>query len=195
MKNDFSIREKYFGLIARIKKNKKTLFISFIAIAALFLVFKPVLIILALIITAVLSRIYEWLFKPHGLGIGIELMTFATVACTYLYSPFAGAFVGITSVTISVFVNQEDPKFLPISWLGLIAMAYISGSLFSHFETMAMSTVGLLSSVAYNVIVNPLFFLMLNSRISKILLFASTNIAFNYFVFAKLAGSVLAILS
>ena len=95
----------------------------------------------------------------------------------------------------SVFINKEEPKFLPISWLGLIIMAYFSSWYLAKFSGATMAIAGILSSIVYNLVVNPLFFFMLHSRITKLLIFASTNLAFNYFVFMKFGASILGILS
>lgn len=194
MEQDFfgKIREEYFGLTKNIKSMQKEILVALAVLVAAFVFFKPIIIILALIILAILSRIYEWFFK--GIGLGIELMTFATVVCSALYGPFIGALVGISSLTASVFVNQENPKFLPISWAGLIIIAYFSSWFVGKSGIESLTNTGIYSSIVYNIVVGPLFFLLLQSRIGKLLFFALTNIGFNYFVFTKFAPMALAIL-
>src|SRR3989344_6207927 len=100
-----SLREKYNQLIAKIKDKQKNILIGIGILLLLFILFKPFFVFAGLIVLAVLSRLYEWFFK--GLGLGIELMTFATVFCSALYGPFMGCLAGISSLTASVFINKE----------------------------------------------------------------------------------------
>lgn len=177
--------KKRFPSVARfslfVKKYKLPISLGLLGLLLFFVIFRQVGFLLVLTALAIVSRLYERFLRLEW---GIELVTMAVVLTTIVVGPFMGALIGIVSLTISVILNHpmEDPKYLPTSYLGLTIGAYVV----SLFSSSSLLVAGMAGTIAYNLVIDPLA-IIFGARTFKVILFAVTNIAFNYFAFTTIA--------
>ena len=170
-------------------KNKIYVF-AFAFLAIISLLFSNFVVMTSFIIIGIASRYYQK-YTPH-LSFGIETCLFGTVLSSLAYGWHAGAIVGVVSLTISVFLTQEEASYLPIALMGMAGVAFIA----SIAPITAVNIVfwGVLLTLLYDIVTCAVYIHVFRANIFKTFIFVVTHLAFNYFVFAYFGAYIYGLL-
>ena len=161
-------------------KNKIYVF-AFTFLAIVSLLFSNFIVMTSFIIVGIASRYYQK-YTPH-LSFGIETCLFGTVLSSLAYGWHAGAIVGIVSLTISVFLTEEEASYLPIALMGMAGVAFVA----SIAPITAANIVfwGILLTLVYDIATCVVYIHVFRANIFKTFIFVVTHLAFNYFLFVN----------
>ena len=155
--------------------------LAFAFLAIVSLLYSNFIVMASFITVGIASRYYQK-YMPH-LSFGIETCLFGTVLSSLAYGWHAGAIVGVVSLTISVFLTEEDASYLPVALLGMAGVAFMA----SLAPITAANIVfwGMLLTLFYDITTCGVYIHMFHADIFKTIIFIVTHLAFNYFVFAN----------
>ncbi|MCK4967871.1 MAG: hypothetical protein KAS12_02345 [Candidatus Aenigmarchaeota archaeon] len=142
------------------------------------------------IVVGIASRYYQK-YLPH-LSLGIETCLFGTVMSSLAYGWHAGAFVGIISLTISVFLTEEEASYLPVALLGMAGVAFLASIL--PITVVNIVFWGVLLTLIYDITTCAVYIHLFRADIFKTIIFIVTHMAFNYFVFSTFGIYIFGIL-
>ncbi len=136
-----------------------------------------------------ISTIYKLNMK---ISFGFELVTMATVLTTLAYGPIIGAFVGL----ISSILAEILPQMIESSSIFWISSTALSAFLvaFVHVFTSNLMVLGLTSFALQMLISEPVRLMGPPEIKVQGLLYITTGLAWNIFVFAKIAPFVLSLM-
>ena len=180
---DFVRRHKIISLI-----------IFFTAIIFLFVLnqfsvlMKNTIIISSLILLGGISNIYQRYVRVH---LGIEFIMLSTIICGYVYGAIVGGVVGFLTFALAMYFEGRFPHTLFVSFILITLVGIFAATLNSHSITF----VGIVLTIAYDLILVPTYIGLFRARIPSILTFAITHIIWNYWVFTNIAPSVLQLIA
>lgn len=119
--------------------------------------------------------------------LGIELVTLSSVLAGMVYGPGVGILFSALSLAVNFLFMQRITLF---TLLVLPAYAGI-GILSAFFSVEHITSVGILFSVVYNLIVSLLIFSFFQGKLMKCAVFSMVNIMWNVVVFSYLAPSLI----
>lgn len=160
-------------------KNKTYVF-AFAFLATVSLLFSNFVVIASFITMGIASRYYQK-YMPH-LSFGVELCLFGTVLSSLAYGWHAGAIVGVVSLTISVFLTEEEASYLPVALVGMAGVAFIAS--IASITAANLVFWGVLLTLLYDIVTCTVYIHVFRANIFKTMLFVVTHLIFNYFVFA-----------
>lgn len=142
-------------------------------------------IVLALLASiAVFSTIYKRFMRVPP---AVELVTFATVMVGVAYGPVTGALFGAIITVVAEIMNSGIDAFI----IGYVPGRAVVGFVSAYFPAANMVTLGLLMSVLYNAISQPLYAFQSDAELRfKLLAFVVVNISFNLIIFSLLGNFV-----
>ncbi len=164
-------------------------------------VIPPVLAALVLM-SSVKPVVFVVLFMLHGLAcftlrplkntarLGIELIMLITVLGSFAYGPKAGALLGATAMLMDYALTARLSYFVPITTVAYALVGFFAGS----FSGYSITTVGIVSTVIYNVATSVIVLLM-GGHFEKCLRFGISNIALNVMLFGSIAPWLLSIIT
>ena len=167
----------------RIGKRHKQYIILAVTAVAVFVLFtaqvKAFLIITSLGIVATFSQFYKRVFQAPPV---FEFVTLTVVAVSVFYGSLIGAlFAAVVTITSEVASQAIDPftiTYIPPR----IAIAFVAPLL--YHGGMNATILGLLMSVLYNVLQQPVYWLLTDpEKRIKSLYFSSLNIPLNWLIF------------
>ena len=158
-----------------------------VAAAALLFIFaigllRPALTIVLLVGIASLSLVYNRFIQ--NISLGIELITLATVITGYAYGGLLAAVVGLVSLFIAEIISGTLGGKSGISFAGISIVALLL-PLMKH-AGWGITAAGIVATLIYDAIIIPLY-LGTGSRLWKSLLFVTTHLLFNIWVFFTIA--------
>lgn len=150
---------------------------------------KAFFVITGLGLLATFSTLYKRVLQAPPV---FELTTLTTVAVSVFYGPIVGAlFTFVITITSEVMAQALDP-FSVTYIFPRIAVAFVSPLLFSG--GMDIGLLGLLMSLLYNVLQQPVYWLLTDpEKRIKSVYFSSLNIPLNFIIF-KFVGEPLFVL-
>ncbi len=125
------------------------------------------------------------------LRVGFELILLSTVLCGIAYGSKAGMMVG----ALSAVVNYAGYKRVSSFSIVVIPLYMLIGLTAFYFRSFDIAQLGVFYAIMYNLLMAPLIVSYMGAKTSKCLWFASTNILFNYIVFAKIGPILLNIMA
>ena len=179
------------NILDQILKDKKKFFGAFVlGLLGLFILirFKGLLITCILIGIGAVSMMYVRFFKMAHY-IGFELCTMATVIVARTYGPTYGAFAGFASITGALILSGY---FKPSYFISVLALPLV-GLATPYLNHLPLWQVGMIMTVAYDLVVLPVY-IMLGSRIISSVIFFITHILLNYWVFTTIAPFIYGII-
>ncbi len=182
-------QEKYAVIYAFLERHKNSIItVVFLLLAAVF--FSNFLVSASFIAAGIASRYYQK-YLPH-LSLGIETCLFGAVLTALAFGWHTGALVGIISLTISVFLTQEEAHYLPVALAGMAAVAY--GASIAPITALNLVFWGVLLTVFYDITTCAVYIYVFKADIFKTLIFIVSHIAFNYFIFSTFGSHILGLL-
>ncbi|MCK4550341.1 MAG: hypothetical protein KAT91_00125 [Candidatus Aenigmarchaeota archaeon] len=182
-------QEKYAKIYAFLEQHKNSIImVVFLLLAVVF--FSNFLVSASFIAVGIASRYYQK-YLPH-LSLGIETCLFGAVITSLAFGWYTGALVGIISLTISVFLTQEEAHYLPVALAGMAAVAYMAS--IAPITAANLVFWGVLLTVFYDVATCAVYIYVFKADIFKTLIFIVSHIAFNYFVFSTFGSYILGLL-
>ncbi|MBI2145608.1 hypothetical protein HYU18_04790 [Candidatus Woesearchaeota archaeon] len=150
---------------------------------------KAFFVITGLGLLATFSTLYKRVLQAPPV---FELTTLTTVAVSVFYGPIVGAlFTFVITITSEVMAQALDP-FSVTYIFPRIAVAFVSPWLFAG--GMDIGLLGLLMSLLYNVLQQPVYWLLTDpEKRIKSVYFSSLNIPLNFIIF-KFVGEPLFVL-
>ena len=117
----------------------------------------------------------------------VELVTFSTVMASLAYGPVVGAIFGAVVTVLAEVFNSGIDAFI----VGYIPARAIVGFTAAFFPTTSIVTLGLLMSILYNAVAQPLYALQSDAELKlKLIAFVVVNISSNFVIFAIAGGLV-----
>ena len=158
------------------------IFILFLLKLISFFLFENLAMIFFIVVLMFLGVITDSINRFMPFSIGFELIMMATVLTARVYSPITGLMVGIISLTISELFIMKFKIGLLVSFFGLAVVAFLS----SIFSGVDITGIGIVLTLVYNAIIIPGYYFT-GSNPLKLFIFSSTHIAWNIYVFMKIA--------
>jgi hypothetical protein len=180
------------NILDQILKDKKKFFGAFVlGLLMLFILlrFKGLLITAILIGIGSVSMIYVRFFRMAHY-IGFELCTMATVLVSLSFGPAYGAFAGFASITGALILSGY---FKPSYFISVLALPLV-GLAAPYLSHLPLWQTGLIMTVAYDIIVLPVY-VLLGSRIISSIIFFITHVLLNYWVFTTIAPLIFNIIN
>ena len=145
---------------------------------------KEVVVLALLASIAVFSTIYKRFMRVPP---AVELVTFATVMVGVAYGPVTGALFGAIITVVAEIMNSGIDAFI----IGYVPGRAVVGFVSAFFPTANIVTLGLLMSILYNAVAQPLYAFQSDAELRfKLLAFVVVNISFNFIVFSLLGNFV-----
>ncbi len=165
-------------------------FIIALMLVVLFFMFKNFFIISFLILIGALSIFYK---RFLSIGLGIELMTFATVLGGISYGAGTGAFIGFMSMTIGMVITNKMFKDVvgSLTNIGLMALVGFFSVLIPP-DSLVLG--GMIMTVAYDILFVTLT-IIITPQLGKLVVFVLTHAFFNYILFKLLGKAGLNLIS
>lgn len=111
--------------------------------------------------------------------IGLELATFATVISGVVYGPFIGAIVGIVLVSIHLVLSG----YFGIYYIWVIPGYGLAGYLASQWADQNIIALGMTLTLLLHGVNTLLSFFFRRKDLFKYLIYAATNVIFNFIMF------------
>ncbi|MBI2143897.1 hypothetical protein HYU17_01970 [Candidatus Woesearchaeota archaeon] len=169
---------RYLALLLR---HKALLFATIGGMAVLFLFgnyIKNAVVLLLLALIAVLSTIYKRYMRVPP---AVELVTFSTVLAGVAYGPLVGALFGAVVTVAAEVLNSGIDAFI----IGYIPARAVVGFTAAFFPGVNIVTLGLLMSLLYNAVAQPLYAFQSDAELRfKLFAFVLINVPFNFVVFS-----------
>ncbi|MEK6853772.1 MAG: hypothetical protein AABX60_00425, partial [Nanoarchaeota archaeon] len=174
---------RFEKIAAFLRKNTGKIAAAIVVLLLVSLLFgipvKTIIIMPLLILAASFSTFY---FNYVVVPVNFELVKLATILTSVSYGLLPGLAVGIGSTFFGkVLIGRVDEK-LPLSMLTISIIAVAA----SVFDTVNITTLGLVLVLAYNVTMFALTQIM-GGDLAWNLPYELTNLAFNVFLFTKIA--------
>ncbi|MBI3036479.1 hypothetical protein HYY73_01830 [Candidatus Woesearchaeota archaeon] len=145
---------------------------------------KEAVVLALLAFIAVFSTLYKRFMRVPP---AVELVTFATVMAGVAYGPVTGALFGAIITVVAEIMNSGIDAFIIGYVPGRAAVGFVS----AFFPTANMVTLGLLMSILYNAVAQPLYAFQSDAELRfKLLAFVVVNISFNFIIFSLLGNFV-----
>lgn len=171
---------------------KKRIIAAIAVLLALLFVFRvyvaEIMVIALLIIIGFCSLLYNRFIK---VSLGIELIMLSTVTAGVLYGPLAAFITGGIALFAAEVFNQSFQHSTMVSFIGIAAVS-IALPFFSPW--LGIAALGITLTVIYNAIIFP-GYTLLGSHPWKCLLFTSTDLAFNAWIFTSIAPPLIGLLN
>ena len=147
-------------------------------------------IVLALLASiSVFSTIYKRFMRVPP---AVELATFSTVMVGVAYGPVTGALFGAIITVVAEIMNSGIDAFI----VGYVPGRAVVGFVSAYFPAANIVTLGLLMSVLYNAIAQPMYAFQSDAELRfKLLAFVVVNISFNFIIFSLLGNFVRGIIA
>ncbi|MCK5473982.1 MAG: hypothetical protein KAI53_01120, partial [Candidatus Aenigmarchaeota archaeon] len=159
-------QEKHAKIYAFLKQYRNSIIVvAFVLLAAVF--FSNFLVSASFIAVGIASRYYQK-YLPH-LSLGIETCLFGAVLTALAFGWHTGALVGIISLTISVFLTQEEAQYLPVALAGMAAVSYAAS--IAPITVANLVFWGVLLTVFYDVATCAVYIYIFKADIFKTLIF------------------------
>lgn len=182
------------SLFKSLKKHRR--YVAYIVIAAILLIFfapqiKALIILTVLGLAATFSTFYKRVFQAPP---AFELITLTVVAVSIFFGTVVGClYAFIISITSEVASQALDP--FSITYIPPRMVTAVVAPMLYH-GGMSIPMLGLLMSALYNVLQQPVYWLLTDpEKRIKSLYFSSLNIPINWLVFSFLGGPLFGILS
>ncbi|MFH1182322.1 MAG: hypothetical protein V1702_05155 [Candidatus Woesearchaeota archaeon] len=146
-----------------------------------------IIVITLLIIIGFCSMLYNRFIK---VSLGIEFIMLSTVTAGFLYGPLAAFITGGIALFAAEVFNQSFQHSTVVSFLGIAAVS-IAMPFFSPW--LSITALGITMTILYNAIIFP-GYILLGSQPWRCILFTSTDIAFNAWVFVAIAPKLIGLL-
>ncbi len=171
------------------KKNLSTMFYMIIGILIIFLLtllslflLKNIKMIFFILLLMALGILTDSLNRFMPFTVGFELIMMATILTASVYSPTIGIMVGVLSLAISELFIMKFKLGLIISFFALAVVGFLA----SIFQGVDITVLGITLTLIYDAIILPGYYFT-GSNFVKVFIFGSTHIAWNIYVFVKLA--------
>ncbi len=178
----------YFRFIMS-RRNLSFMFYAIVGIAIIFILtilslflLKNIKMIFFILLLMFLGVVTDSINRFMPFSVGFELIMMGTILAARAYSPLIGIMVGVLSLTISELFIMRFKVGLLFSYLGIMIVAFLS-HIFSEGD---ITRTGITLTVIYDMIILPGYYFT-GSNPVKLAIFAGTHIAFNIWVFTKLA--------
>lgn len=180
-----SLKMRLPALRAWLKERRKPLlWVSLGLLAALLLRehIKDIIVISVLSAIAVFSTIYKRFMRVPPAA---ELITFSTVMVGLGYGPVVGAIYGAVITLVAEIVNSGIDAFI----VGYVPARAVVGAAAAFFPETSIVTLGVMMSLLYNAVAQPLYAFQSDAELrAKLLLFVLLNVPFNFLAFSLLGG-------
>jgi hypothetical protein len=171
------------------ESSNKLLYISagFIVLALIFLVLSDLIIMSLLVLLSLGISYFVYFTKLKS--IGIELASFVIVITGFVYGPMWGAFLGLFLMGFHILISQYLGPY--VLWVipEYIILGIAAGTFATNVAMFGIDAV--LTINAFNIIMT---FLTYKQNMGKYIIFAVTNILFNFFLFSVLGAGVVGLL-
>jgi len=168
-------------------RNKKLIFwgLLVIALAIIFRAYiKPLFVMVILAVISVFSTFYKRFMRVPP---AVELVTFSTVMVGIAYGPVAGGVFGAVITLVAEIANSGIDAFI----VGYIPARAVIGVVSSFFPAANIVRLGVLMSLLYNLISQPLYAFQSDIELRmKLFAFLTINVPFNFIVFSLLGNIV-----
>lgn len=181
---DWIFKHKLYSIII-----VAVILLLFFLINIIFDVVKHTIIISFLILLGGVSTIYQRFLKVR---LGIELIMFATVLTGFIYGSLIGAIVGVITLALSIAI---EGYFSHTRFISFILIALVG--FFAHFfnGSATIMTTGIILTICYDLLLIPLTISFFRTRLPTLLIFSSSHIVWNWWIFTKIAPFMLGILT
>jgi len=179
------------------RKNLSTLFYAIIGVFIIFLLtliflflvknMKMIFFIILLLLMGIISDSINR-FLPFSLG--IEFIMMGVILSSRVYSPIIGIMIGIIGLTVAELFIMRFKIGLLFSYVGIIMVGFLS----HIFANSDITTTGIALTVFYDAFILPGYYFT-GSNPVKLLIFGSTHILFNIWVFVKVAPVMLSLMT
>lgn len=171
---------------------RKHPFLSLIIVACLFLLtFLLTAIIRVVVITSLIfiggfSKVYQ---RYTTIPIGVELVMFSAVVAGFVYGPFIGAFVGISSFLLATFLSlRYNPMYVVIS----LIIYTLAGMFAQSFSSVTIA--GIVFTIIFTIVLSFLSLVTFMSRVDRVIMFAISTLLWDLWVFIALAPKIVGLL-
>jgi hypothetical protein len=176
-----------YGQLKEYLFQKKGIIAVILAVFLVLFIFRnyvaEIFVITGLIIIGFCSLLYNRFVR---VSLGIELVMLSTVTAGVLYGPAAAFITGGIALFAAEVFNQSFQHSTLISFLGIAAVS-IAIPFFSPW--LSITALGMTMALLYNAIIFP-GYLLLGSQPWKCILFSTTDLAFNAWVFIAIAPGI-----
>lgn len=145
---------------------------------------KDIVVLALLAAIGILSTIYKRYMRVPP---AVELITFSTVMAGLAYGPVVGATFGAVVTVLAEVFNSGIDAFI----IGYIPARAIVGFTSAFFPATDIVTLGLMMSILYNAVAQPLYALQSDAELRfKLIAFVLINVPFNFIAFSLLGELV-----
>lgn len=145
---------------------------------------KDIVVLALLAAIGILSTIYK---RYMRIPPAVELVTFSTVMAGLAYGPVVGAVFGAVVTVLAEVFNSGIDAFI----IGYIPARAIVGFTSAFFPATDIVTLGLMMSILYNAVAQPLYALQSDAELRfKLIAFVLINVPFNFIAFSVLGELV-----
>ena len=149
----------------------------FIFLFFVFVLLKDIFIIMLFIAVGALSLIHMRFSQGF---FGLELCTFFTVLGGIKYGAIAGAFIGVVSITLGLFIGGYIKQTIIINMVGF----FLIGIIASFFPMSKLFFAGVVLTVAYDAAAIPLFYFLGGNPV-VVASYGITHIILNIIIFSR----------
>ncbi|MBU0757104.1 MAG: hypothetical protein KKF44_03485 [Nanoarchaeota archaeon] len=174
-----------------VKNSRQRIVISFIALMIVLYFathFKKIFFIALLSLIGSFSLLYVR-FVPEAYVLGVELVIFSTIITGYSYGAIAGLIVGL----ITIFISQAITGRFKLSTFISIIICPLIGLAAHYLNFLPINQAGIVLVIAYDILILPLYYIS-GSRITTLIVYFSTHLLFNAWLFTDIAPIVLRIM-
>jgi hypothetical protein len=166
--------------VIRSKRNQLIILILLLLVIYISMRHREIFFITLLTIAGAMSMVYIR-YVPELYVLGVELCMLSTVTCAKAYGPGIGAGVGLVTITAATIMSG---RFKPSSFISIFALPLIGFA--AGLIDLKIQVLGVVMTVAYDLIVLPLYYLF-GSRLHSTLIFFVSHVLFNYWAFTTVA--------
>lgn len=169
------------------RSNKIITLILFILTIFFFTFVKQAFFVLIFIILSFLIKIYQ---KYISVQLGIDLILLFTILASIHYGPIIGSITGIFSLFV---VTLWNGRFTPSLFFSFFLLA-VTSFLAYAWKGMNITLLGIILTIFYDTILVCFHLFFVGGRLHRSLIFASTHIVFNFWLFIIIAPKLTGIM-